>query len=146
MTLTPSPKEPAQALGELRQTLVHSLMASKGWMRGYAEAFFDDAIDRLVQSASPQEPDSMGASPSGTACSVASLPEPEVSALRVPPAGAEVVPRYEDNEVVAWDVWSGRQEVRPGVWTGDFHDTFDNETDAIDLVGALNAAARKEQS
>jgi hypothetical protein len=30
----------------------------------------------------------MGAFPSGTACSVASLPEPEVSALRVPPAGA----------------------------------------------------------
>lgn len=33
-------------------------------------------------------PSSLGAPPSGTACSVASLPAPEVAALRVPPAGA----------------------------------------------------------
>lgn len=48
-----------------------------------------------AEPASPVQlppPQDLGASPSATACSVASLPEPKVSGLRLPPAGAEVAP------------------------------------------------------
>lgn len=52
----------------------------------------------------------------------------------------EVLPRYEHiggiEEVVAWDVWLDREEVSPGVCTGHFLKTFDNETDAIDYRAA----------
>ena len=37
-------------------TLVHALMASKGWMRGYAEAFVDEALSS-GQSASASQPE-----------------------------------------------------------------------------------------
>lgn len=79
------------------------------------EAAFNDALDRLAAQQEAPSPDSLaavqvggestqvlGASPAGTACSVASLPEPEVSALRVPPAGAEsgwLLPRSAVNEL-----------------------------------------------
>jgi hypothetical protein len=81
MTLTPSPQEPAQALGERIKQLARaygSARADEAWedepaffaskkkvvQETFAALF--ESIDRLVQSASPQEPDSMGASPSGT--------------------------------------------------------------------------------
>lgn len=50
----------------------------------------------------------------------------------------EVVPRYENGEAVAWDVWSDRVQVADH-WRGDWHDTFDNEPDAIALRDKLAA-------
>lgn len=67
-----------------------------------------------------------------------------VPSLRQPPRRYEVVDRWEQvagvDEIVAWEVWADREIVRPGCWSGDLIDTFDNEPDAISLRRSLEAS------
>jgi len=74
MTLTPSPQEREAKLVELAESLYqhikHGDAEHQAWLRRESFAW---CRDHLVQSASPQEPDSMGASPSGTALSAPAL-------------------------------------------------------------------------
>lgn len=61
------------------------LINGRGAIAALIAALSPEVVLELVREARKGQAMQRGACPSGTACSVASLPEPEVSALRVPP-------------------------------------------------------------